>query len=91
MTVPAAPPGSIIAVPIRIRLFIDFWNLQILLRQREVEATNGKSRNVRIDWNKLPQALARRTGAVLNATNFSYDGAIVFTSYDPLTVRDDMA
>jgi uncharacterized LabA/DUF88 family protein len=82
-TVP--PPGSVISVPIRIRLFVDFWNLQILLRQREAEATQGKSKNVRIDWNKLPTALVRRAASILNASNFSYDGTIVFTSYDPKT------
>lgn len=86
MTNPILPPaGSVIAVPLRIRLFIDFWNLQVLLRARETEATNGRSRNVRIDWHKLPQALVRRTAATLNATNYSYDGAIIFTSCDANT------
>lgn len=83
--VPSAPAGSVISVPIRIRLFIDFWNLQILLRERETEATNGKSRNVRIDWNQLPQALVRRAASMLGAINHSYDGTIVFTSADSKT------
>jgi len=83
VTIPAIPPaGSTITVPVRIRLFIDFWNLQILLNNKEFEKSGTK---FKIDWKKLPMSLVRKAAAVVNAQSFTYDGTIVFTSYDAKT------
>jgi len=83
VAIPTAPPaGSIITVPLRFRLFIDFWNFQILLNNKEVALTGNK---FKIDWQKLPAALVRKAASVVSAPNYTYDGTIIFTSYDAKT------
>lgn len=85
-TIPAAvAPGATITLPIRMRVFIDFWNLQILLNHREADATSVPGTKFRIDWQRLPQSLVKRAASLLGATSYTYDGTIVFTSYDART------
>jgi uncharacterized LabA/DUF88 family protein len=86
MTLPTQPiPGTTVTLPLRIRVFIDFWNLQILLNEREVEATKKQDAKFFIDWREFPEAMVRKAVALLKAQAFTYDGTIVFTSYDSKT------
>lgn len=61
----------------RVRVFIDFWNLVLSLRQRESTFD--------IDWAKLPRWLAERGAAEVGVTDPSFEGAHVFASYNPAT------
>jgi uncharacterized LabA/DUF88 family protein len=68
-TVPAVPP------PPRIKVFIDYWNLQLTLNERE-------GARFKIDWRGLPAWLAAKAAAATRITSYSYEGAIIHASYD---------
>jgi uncharacterized LabA/DUF88 family protein len=60
-----------------VRVFIDFWNLVLSLRERE--------QGFDIDWAKLPKWLAERGASEVGITDPQYEGAHVFASYNPAT------
>ncbi len=62
--------------PLKIRCFVDFWNLQLTLNEMT-------ARQFKLDWLKLPNVLVQAAAQQLKTTNVSYDGTIVFTSYNP--------
>ena len=64
----------------RVRVFIDFWNLQISMRDRA-------GTEFRFDWKKLPAWLATE-GARVCQVQGSYEGAHVYMSFNPASVRD---
>ena len=70
----------------RVRVFIDFWNLQITLNQQiqHVDPTDA----FKIDWSALPRWLAREAATVVGTEHHSYDGAHVYSSYNPLSASD---
>jgi hypothetical protein len=57
----AAPVvGSAVAPPLKFRLFVDFWNLQITLNERhsqQCERDGVPHTKIQIDWTKLPACL----------------------------------
>jgi uncharacterized LabA/DUF88 family protein len=59
----------------RTRIFVDFWNLQLAIIERE-------GREFRIDWRKLSPCLIAEAEASLNST-LRFDGTNVYISYDP--------
>lgn len=61
----------------RVRLFIDFWNFMLGIRDYKQE--------YRVDWEKLPEVLV--TGAVSSA-QASYEGACVYASINPKSRKD---
>lgn len=63
----------------RFRVFVDFWNFQLTLNERV-----GNSR-FKIDWLLLPSVLVQEAALLLGATDYSYEGTIVFTSYNGKT------
>jgi uncharacterized LabA/DUF88 family protein len=75
-TTAATIPGAC-----RIRIFVDFWNLQLTLKERETKYTRQNS-NFNIDWLKLAGCLVAETAQVLGVGNAVYEGCIVFTSSD---------
>jgi uncharacterized LabA/DUF88 family protein len=89
-----APPAVAVnqpASPIRFRIFVDFWNLQLTLNERhEEECARKREPHERflIDWQKLPQCLVAEAAKLLNATSHSYEGTIVYTSYNPKNQKD---
>ncbi|MCH8046307.1 MAG: NYN domain-containing protein [Planctomycetes bacterium] len=74
--VPAIP--TVASKQVKLRVFIDFWNFQLTLNE-EVDS------NFKVDWQKLPNVLARDAIRLLGVDNFTYEGTIVFTSYNPKT------
>jgi len=66
----------------RVRIFVDFWNLQ--LRMNERERTLGGSSNFQFDWSKLPQWLVKKAAEKCAAPSLAYEGMHVYASYDPL-------
>lgn len=70
----------------RIRVFIDFWNLQLTMNQRLYKAT-GLSR-FDFDWQKLPRWLVEEAARKCTISSPSFEGAHVYMSYDPLNPND---
>lgn len=68
-------------VQLRIRVFVDFWNFSLSIR--DVDAT------FKIDWQKIGAILAREAGVIVDATvPVVYEGMHVYGSYDPSKAQD---
>jgi len=80
---PATGSRSMVAGSVRFRVFIDYWNLQLSLNQRESQATRRPDCRFSIDFKTLPTCLTQHAASLVNASHFSYEGAIIFTSYNP--------
>lgn len=78
-TIPVAPRG---AAP-RIRIFVDYWNFQLTLNAREEKASGQSNVRFKIDWRGLPAWLARKAAEMTGIANYSFEGAIIYASYDP--------
>src|SRR5437016_10661151 len=88
-TVPTAVAGAPTAVAVvhRIRLFVDYWNLQLTMNERESSATGKHDERFKIDWKKLPAWAAQKASEVTGLANHQLDGCIIFASYNPNTVE----
>lgn len=64
----------------RVRVFIDFWNLQLSMR-------NVAGAQFRFDWAKLPAWLVAE-GARVCQVQGSYEGAHVYMSFNPASDGD---
>jgi uncharacterized LabA/DUF88 family protein len=82
-TIPVAPKG---AAP-RIRVFVDYWNLQLTLNRLENEATGQADVRFKVDWRGLPVWLSRKAAEVTRIGAYSFEGAIIYASYNPDTVE----
>ena len=60
----------------KVRIFIDFWNLQLNI--------NEHTRGYKLDWKKLSPLLTEETTRLLD-TPLRFDGSIVYLSYNPGT------
>jgi uncharacterized LabA/DUF88 family protein len=80
-TIPVAPRG---AAP-RIRVFVDYWNFQLNLNAREEEATGQAGVRFKVDWRGLPIWLASKAAEITQIPNYSFEGAIIYASYNPNT------
>lgn len=78
-TIPVTPRG----VAPRIRVFVDYWNLQLTLNTREEEAFGQQNVRFKIDWRGLPAWLARKASEAMQIPTYSFEGAIIFASYNP--------
>ncbi len=70
----------------RVRVFIDFWNLQITMNARIARISPGDE--FRFDWSRLPTWLASVGAATCGHTSASYGGAHVYASWNPLSEPD---
>ena len=69
----------------RIRVFVDYWNLQLALNSREGQITGQSDVRFKVDWRGLPSWLARKAAEVTNTTDYSFEGGIIYASYNPGT------
>ncbi len=60
---------------LRIRIFVDFWNLQLTLRDL-------RGRNYKLDWAKLSPCLVTEAETLLG-TPLQFEGTHVYLSYNP--------
>jgi len=67
------------------RVFVDFWNLQLTINSREEAVTGQQDVRFKIDWRGLPVWLAGKAAQKVGIANYSFEGAIIFASYDPKT------
>jgi len=73
---PAAPPMG----ALRVRIFVDFWNLQLTMNERLAHDTGERS--FPFDWSHFPRWLTTRS-AELCGSAVAYEGMHVYASYDP--------
>jgi len=67
----------------RVRVFIDYWNLQITLNDKEGRITGKEDVRFRIDWRHFPAWVAGKAAQIASVAEFSYEGAIIYSSYNP--------
>jgi uncharacterized LabA/DUF88 family protein len=76
--------------PVRVRIFVDYWNFQLTLNERAAASKGLSDYRFQIDWRALGPWLAKRaceeTG--LCASGHSFDGAGIYVSYDPRKESD---
>ena len=70
----------------RVRVFVDFWNLQITMNNRIAQASPAD--DFRFDWARLPRWLASVGADICGHTSASYEGAHVYASWNPLSEGD---
>ena len=72
----------------RFRLFFDFWNFQLTLNEHEAKASGVRNARFPIDWTSLPQRVVQEAAQVVGASSYSYEGSLVFASYNPKASED---
>ena len=82
---PATPAPSGIT---RFRIFVDYWNLQLTLNERDGAHNGVEDSRFKIDFHSLPKCLVEEAARLVQATNYSYDGTMIFTSYNPKSPDD---
>jgi uncharacterized LabA/DUF88 family protein len=70
---------------LRVRVFVDYWNFQLTLNERVGEVRSQPDLRFKVAWGKLGPFLAAQAAALLGATSHTFDGAIIYASYDPRT------
>lgn len=85
-TMAAAVPSSAIEAP-RIRIFVDYWNLQLTMNERVKRAIGQPDVRFLIDWRKLPGWLAQKASEVAGLAAYRFEGGIIYASYNPKTVE----
>lgn len=85
-----AAPAVLISREIpRARVFIDYWNFQLTLNEKEAESTGVDPDEVRfkVDWKGLPQWLSRKAAETAGVPRFTFEGAIIYASYNENTAE----
>lgn len=86
MTEPPLPAEK--ATRSRIRLFVDFWNFQLTLNEKERLGIGQTDVRFPIDWLAFPKVAVGKAAAILDVVDFSYEGTIVYVSYNPRSSED---
>jgi hypothetical protein len=72
---------------VRVRVFVDYWNLQLSLNEREAAATRTPRAAARfkLDWRAVGPWLAAKAcdAASIARAHHSFDGVIIYASYNP--------
>src|SRR5687767_4600705 len=74
---------SVPAMPTRVMVFIDFWNFQLHLNEKEARVRRVPNYRFQIDWVVLGAVLAQKACATVGIPSHSYEGCIVYTSFNP--------
>lgn len=81
----SAPQGA--PLHPRVRVFVDYWNLQLTINECVSKATGVADLRFRVDWQKFSKWLAGRAAHEAGLTQYSYDGTIVYASHDANTTE----
>lgn len=71
----------------RVRVFVDYWNFQLLLNEAEAAALQVPQYRFEIDWRGLGACLAAEACKMVSVQSYSFDGMIIYTSYNPQTAE----
>jgi len=76
-------PQATAATVSRVRVFVDYWNFQLSLNDREAQLRGLDDYRFKVNWKGLGPWLAQKACTVAGVANHSFDGVIIYTSYDP--------
>ena len=81
----ANQPPATAGVPIRVRAFVDYWNFQLSLNHVEAKDQGADPDSVRfkLNWRDLGPWLASKACAAASIQAHSFEGVIIYASYDP--------
>lgn len=83
----AAAPA--LTQPVRVRVFVDYWNFQLTLNERIAKAKKLDDYRFQIDWQKLGPWMAKRACEAAGASaGYSFEGMHIYVSYDPRKESD---
>jgi hypothetical protein len=77
MTAPAAQPIPAVPQTTRVRVFVDYWNFQLTLNEREAAARHLADFRFLVDWKKLGPWLAKEACGTVGLANHTFDGVII--------------
>ncbi len=83
-TSPSPVPAATARVP-RVRVFVDYWNLQLTMNEKIEDETHQEDVRFSIDWKRLPSWLADKAAGVTNTPQYQFEGGIIYASYNPRT------
>ena len=66
---------------VRIRVFIDYWNVQLTMNQKKCDG------RTKIDWQNIGKILAENAAKKVNV-DYSFEGVIIYTSFNPHGVEN---
>jgi len=70
---------------LRIRAFVDYWNFQLSLNEKDAKALGQPDSRFQIDWKGLGAWLAKKASETIGAHTHTYEGVIIYTSFNPKT------
>ena len=69
----------------RVRVFVDYWNFQLTMNQKETQGRGVLDRRFKVDWRGLGPWLAKKACTAVGIDSYSFDGVIIYTSYNSAT------
>jgi len=69
----------------KIRVFVDYWNFQLTINQREAEDRGVEDYRFRIKWFEVGPWLARKACELIQVADYSFEGINIYTSFNPNT------
>lgn len=85
-TIATAALSSVMEAP-RIRVFVDYWNLQLTMNEHVKRITGQPEIRFPIDWRKLSGWLAQKASELAGLAAYRFEGAIIYASYNPKTTE----
>lgn len=72
---------------VRVRVFIDYWNFQLTMNERDARSRRVPDSRVKIDWQKVGPWLAIKACAIagIDLANHSFEGVALYSSFNPRT------
>jgi len=84
---PTVQPATAAAPQTRVRVFVDYWNFQLTLNEREAAARHLLDHRFGVDWKNLGPWLGKKACAAVGMVNHAFEGVVIYTSYNPATVE----
>src|SRR5258708_27154847 len=83
----SATPKTSVGLKTRVRVFIDYWNFQLTLEEREAVFKKTATARFSVDWLKLGPWLAEKACSCIGVpkSDMSFDGINVYASYNKAT------
>jgi len=82
MSVTAQAPTAAVQST-RIHVFVDFWNFQLTLNEREAAARGLPTHKFEIKWADLGPWLAAQAANTMKIASHSFEGMSIYASHDP--------
>ena len=61
----------------RVRVFVDYWNLQLGLNEREASSRGVSDYRFQVRWAEVGPWLARKACAAIGLSVYSFEGVII--------------